>query len=1053
LESIVILGELTIKNSLKCHNMNKIIIFFITCLFMLQTNYSQTTIPEWRSLPAFPEALHGHSSILLPDGNILISGGINSSGNAVNSSYIFNYKTGEYRKVTSMSSSRAYHSLVMIPENNGASIFVIGGYSGSSGNYASVKSVERVKYQNGQININWISLDDMDIGRGDCKATWDKSDRVIINGGIQQNGGQLRSGSKVSSSEYIEISTNRLFSLPNMGKERAGHFLGTILDANSDDLVITAGGEEGTTTTTELFENNDWSSHAFAPREYRYLGASFVDIGGIARVIGGYNLSGDVHNTCEWYDVKSGWKYTANMILPRAESDVTFIGGITDSSRSYLIVGGNNTSGTIRETEYYTLPTTSSPTGFWAQLGNLVESGSNREVAIDGNNLALVFGGKNNSDDAMNGVEVYQPLSANDATFSPEEVGRISDSIPITITNSWLLPVAIDGFRMSNPGEFFFTGDTSDFVLQPGQSRRINAWFRPSGEGNRSGTILFDIGYVTNTVKLTGIGIKSSIEIVTNSQEFGDIFVGTDTTICFDAIRNNGTDTTYIDSISISPPGSYEVVRPNGRVNIPPDSTLEICIRFNPTERGRIFSSAIVHIADGAYPSGLSGTGLLKYLSGYGPSGCDTLFYKEGSIYQTSIILENPGDRDITVTGYKYIGGNSNLYNITNNFPFNIAAGEDEEIFVDFIPVAEGTFKIDVQFEHDGDQDSTVIIPLCYVVRSKNIKFSVTELDFGTLCSGDSLTRVILIENPSNFETMTIDRITKEDPSSPIIIPNSIDTTLNPRESMTLTVSINGNNSGIINETIEIRGSFGSANIPVKAEILPNISIVPNVVSHYYDPGERFVIPYDIRGVDASNPLTNIDVTTYYNSTMLYPLRIVDLNGGVALDQANTDITLRGVNTAEMTIVWQNGLVADGPAFGIEYEVLRGNSHFTPIRIEDKISQNVCLTGNTAEFYVEGLCGGRDSQILTKNSTIFNVYPLPAVDEMNLLIYDIEDKNFEVEIYDQIGIKVYQNNFNISSKIASEFKINTVDLSNGTYVIRLKDGSQVLYNKVIIITK
>lgn len=1020
---------------------------------MLHTNYSQTTIPEWQSLPTFPEALHGHSSILLPDGNILICGGINSLGNAVNSAYIFNHITGDYRKVASMSSTRAYYSLVVIPENNGASIFVIGGYSGSSGNYSSVRSVERVNYQNGQVNINWISLDDMDVGRGDCGATWDKSDRIIINGGIAQTGGQLRSGSKISSSEYIEISTNRLFSLPNMEKARAGHFLGTILDANGADAVITAGGEAGTATTTELFENNAWSSFAFAPRKYRYLGASFVDIGGIARVIGGYDENGVAQNTCEWYDVKSGWKYTASMFRPRAESDVTFIGGITDSSRSYLIVGGNNSSGAIRETEYYTLPTTTSPTGIWSQLGNLIESGSNREVAIDGNNLALVFGGKNNSNGAMNGVEVYQPLSANDATFSPEEVGRISDSIPITITNNWLLPVKVNGFRMSNPGEFFFTGDTTNFVLQAGQSRRINAWFRPSAEGNRNGLVLFDIGYLTDTVKLAGTGIKSTFEIMTNSQEFGDIFVGTDTTICFESIRNNGTDTTYIDSVSISPSGHYTVVSPNGRVNIPPDSTLEICIRFNPSERGRKLSSAIVHIADGAYASGLSGTGLLKYLSGYGPNGCDSLVYIKENSYQTSIILENRGDREITVTGYQFLGGNVNLYNTTNIFPFKIAPGGDKEIFVNFTPVSEGTFKIDVKFEHDGNQDSTVIIPLCYVVRSKSIRFSVSELDFGTLCSGDSLTKVILIENPSSFETMTINRIKKQDPSSPIIIPNSIDTILNPRESMTLTVSIMGNSSGTINEIVEIGGSFGSTDIQVKAEILPNIVINPNVIEHYYDPGEKFIVPYDIAGVDVGNPLTNIELTINYNSTMLYPLRIVELNGGVALDQANTAITSRNLNTAEMKVNWQNGLIADGAAFGIEFEVLRGNSHFTPITIEDKISHNVCLKGSNAEFFVDGLCGGRDSQILTENATIFNVYPLPAVDEMNILIYDNEDKEFEIEIYDQIGRKVYQNGFKVSSKTASEFKINTIDLTNGSYALRLKDGSQVLYNKVIIITK
>lgn len=1033
--------------------MKKIVIVFITCFFTLQTNYSQTTTPEWRSMPPMPEALHGHNTTLLPDGNILVCGGINSSGNSVNSVYIYNYTSGDYRKVASMSSPRAYHSLVSIPSNNGASIFVIGGYSGNSGNYSSVRTVERVNYQNGQVNINWISLDDMDVGRGDCNAAWDKAGRIIINGGIDQNGGPLRSGTKLSSSEYIDISNNRLFSLPDMGKERASHFLGTILDANGDDLVITAGGEEGAATSTELFENDAWSSHAFAPREYRYLGANFVDIGGIARVVGGYDENGNAQNTCEWYDVKAGWKYTANMFRPRAESDITFIGGISDSSRSYLIVGGNNSSGAMRETEYYTLPTIDSPTGIWSQLGELVEQGSNREVAIDGNNLALVYGGKDNSDNAMNGVEVYQPLSANDVAFSPEEVGRISDSIPITIRNTWLLPVEVDGFRLSNPGEFFFTGDTSNFVLQPGQSRRINAWFRPSAEGDRSGLLLFNIGYMTDTVKLTGTGIKSSIEIVTNSQEFGEIFVGSDTTICFEAIKNNGTDTTYIDSISISPAGSYRIVSPNGRVDIPPDSTLEICIEFSPSERGGQLSSAIIHIADRAYPSGLTGTGLLKYLTGYGPSGCDTLVYEKDKIYQSSIILENPGDRDITVAGFQFIGGNENLYSISNAFPLNIAPGGTEEIFVDFAPVAEGTYRIDVQFEHDGNQDSTVIIPLCYVVRSKSVRFSVTELDFGTLCSGDSLVRTVLIENPSSFETMTIDRIKKDDPTSPIIIPGSIDTTLNPRESMTLTVSISGNSAGVINEIIEIGGSFGSADIPVTAVILPDIVLEPSEVEHYYDPGERFIIPYDISGIDAGNPLANLEISTRYNSTILYPLRIVELNGGPLIDQASTDITERNVNEAVMTIAWQNGLVADGAAFGIEYEVLRGNSHYTPIQVENHTLQNVCLTGKNAEFYVEGLCGGRDSQVFTENSTIFNIYPVPVGAEMNVFIYDQENKEFELEIYNPLGKKAYQNSINVSSKTAKEFKINTIDLTNGTYVVRLKYGSKVLYNKVVIITK
>ena len=1025
-----------------------------TFLFLLISNTnSQTTAPEWRTMPDMPEALHGHRSVLLPDGNILICGGINAAGDAVNSAYIYDNETGDYRKVASMANARAYHSLVAVPGDDEVSIFVIGGYSGNSGNYSSVRSVERVNYRNGQVNINWINVGNMDIGRGDLRAAWDKSGRIIISGGINQSSGALRSGNKIAGSEYIRIISNRIFSLPDMGKARSGHFLGAILDANDDNLVMTAGGEDGAVTTTELFENDQWSSHAFAPREYREYGSAFVDIAGIARVFGGYDENGTAQNTCEWYDVKSGWKYSASMFLPRADADHTLIAGIKDSSTSYLTAGGKNSGGALEAVEYYTLPTTSSPTGVWSQLGDLNEAGSGRETAINGNNLAMVFGGRDNSGNAMDGVEIFQPFSANDVTFGPEEVGRIADSIPVTITNEWLLPVKADKFRTDNSAEFFFTGDTTNFELSPGQSRQIYVWFRPSAQGDRNGYLKFNIGPLTDSVKLTGTGISSTIAVVTNSQDFGEIFVGSDTTVCFPAIKNTGTDTTYIDSISITPPGDYTVISPTGRVNIPPDSTLEVCIRFNPAKRGNVFGSVVVHIANGAYPSGLTGRGVLKYLSGYGPNGCDTINYEQGKTYQSSIILENPGDRPIRVTGFNFIGGNENLFAINRAFPFNIDVGNDEELFVDFTPVNEGTFRIDVEFEHDGDPDSTVIIPLCFVVRSKNVRFSMQEIDFGQICSGDSLTQALLIENPSNYETMTVDDLSKDDPSSPFIIPDVPDTVLASRQSLTVYVSMKSDVPGLFNDILEVSGSFGSVEIPVIAEILPKIMIEPSDDRYYYDPGEKFVISYEISGIEPTDPLSDIKLNLKYNSSVLYPVRVVEIAGASPLDQANSQISERNENAAIIDIAWQNGLVADGEAFGIEFEVLRGNSHHSSISVENEINENVCLSGENAEFFIESLCGGRNGLISTGSNAIFNVYPQPAGDELKVFLYDNENKKFNIDIFNLLGKKVYQKEISVNAESAVEEKINTAGFTQGAYIIRLRDDSGIIYDRIIIITK
>ena len=227
--------------------------------------FSQTTLPEWRLTSSLPSGLYGHKSVMLPDGNILIAGGIDNNGNSVNTCLIYNYGTGIINPVEPLTESRGFHSLICIPEGKTkAKIYLIGGYSGNINNFKTISSIEMLDYTSGMTFFNWRKIGDMRSSRAQLASVWDKGNYIVISGGFSQATGGIASGSRLSSSERINIASNVIEQLPDMTKKRANHLMGCIIDENGLNKIISAAGEDDKLTTTELLENWVWTSFAFS---------------------------------------------------------------------------------------------------------------------------------------------------------------------------------------------------------------------------------------------------------------------------------------------------------------------------------------------------------------------------------------------------------------------------------------------------------------------------------------------------------------------------------------------------------------------------------------------------------------------------------------------------------------------------------------------------------------------------------------------------------------------------------------------------------------------
>lgn len=1028
--------------------MKKIItlVSFVVLLFSYNTSNSLT--PGWKYHTRLPEGLYGHRAFLLPDGNIMVTGGIKSDGSASSDIYIYNYQNASMISVGSLTSPRAFHSVVVLPlDKSRANIFLIGGYSGQGGNYRTLNSIEFLEYGGLQQNMVWREIGQMKDSRADCKAIWDLGSHIIISGGINQNTGGLRNGQKLKTSEMININSFAITPFKDMAKPRAGHFSGTIWGPLNRYQVMAAGGEEGSVSSTELIENNDWSAYAFAPKDYRIYGIGISDLSFTGRVFGGYNSAGKALNTCEWYDVKAGWKFAPPMLRARADGGYTLVAGLQDTVPSYLLAGGIGTSGAINDAEYFTLPTSASPTGLWTQFSSLNEAGSFRENSISGTNLPLIIGGRNSAGQAINGTEIFQPLSAQDVVFGAEEIGRISDSIPLIIENRWLLPVTATDFRIDKSSEFFFTGDTANFKLGFGSRRQIFVRFRPNGPGLRAGRLLLNIGGMVDTVNLEGTGITSSIAVVTSGTDYGEVFIGIDSVQCFPAIKNNGTDTTYIDSITVTPSTGYRLVSPQGRAKIAPGEVLQVCIAFTPNRRNDIFGSAIINIAARSYSCALSGKGVAKYITGFSNNDCDTVNLVPGKKYQSIVTLTNPGDRPVNVTGYKLIGGQSSYFEILQTFPIIMNPGGRTEISIGFLPPIEGTFRINIEFENDGVKDSLPPLPVCFVVRSKDLTLSEQSIEYGPVCSGDSIFKTLWIENPGAFENITLNSISLQISDTNLSLPAINPTVLGPRERTSVPVSYRAGAPGNYSNTILVNGTFGTISIPVTSKVLPVISI--SSVNQYSErPGSRVVIPFRVSGDLGALSLTTARLHFVYNSSVLYPSRL--LSGFIDLDFDKSKIYNIRTGSFDVDITLKNPLTQPEVMFSIEFEVLLGNSFQTSLEITNLNKDDICLKNSVSEFVLEGVCGGKSGLIKLSGGTLLNIAPNPVSDKINLTFVDGREFNLTCQIVNSLGQIISRQNFGYS-RGTGHYEIDASELPSGIYQLRMLNGDEYIISGMIFI--
>jgi len=297
----------------------KVLILILTTLLngitILAQNYG-----VWREIDSMNIARVGHAMVVLPNGDVLVSG---SEADSIQSSAeIYEFSTGKWRYTSPMNVPRARHTLVLL---NTGKILAIGGLFEKS-----------CEIFDPQTEI-WSMTDSLLVARnwGGFTTTTLQDNRILVAGGLTQD--SLGTPSLfLNSCEAFNPLTEKWTTTSPMNLGRYNH-LATLL---YDGRVLITGGETNNFTTSqcEIYNpaSNTWELTG-SMQEERSDHAALLLSQDRVFVCGGDGMA-PWQNSCEVYDVNLGiWSYASNMLAYRANPKIYFL----DKVDRILILGGD----------------------------------------------------------------------------------------------------------------------------------------------------------------------------------------------------------------------------------------------------------------------------------------------------------------------------------------------------------------------------------------------------------------------------------------------------------------------------------------------------------------------------------------------------------------------------------------------------------------------------------------------------------------------------------------------------------------------------------------
>ena len=297
-------------------------------------------------------------------------------------------------------------------------------------------------------------------------------------------------------------------------------------------------------------------------------------------------------------------------------------------------------------------------------------------------------------------------LSPASLTFASTSVGLTSASQSVTITNSGAASLSLSSATLggTHAGDWLLPGTGSCAFpgsLAPGASCTLTVSFKPTVAGTRSGTVsvAHNAAGSPSSVPLSGTGSttpQSTITVSSNNVAFGDVIVGTASTVSTLTIGNSGNASLTLGALTFSGAAAGDFARSGGScaATVAPGTSCTIGLTLTPAALGaRSATLAIASDAQNGIASvSVGGTGIAMPVPVASLSSASLQFGQTsvgGSAPNQVVTLQNTGTAPLQISGVALMP--TGPFTIAaNTCGTSLAAGASCAITVGYRPTAAG---------------------------------------------------------------------------------------------------------------------------------------------------------------------------------------------------------------------------------------------------------------------------------------------------------------------------------------------------------------------------
>ncbi len=555
---------------------------------------------QWTKTGSMQSAREVNAQVRVAGGKVLSAGGIDNSGNVLNSAELYAPGSGKWTLTGSMAEARELFPAVAL--TNGK-VLVAGGLGTGS---VVLGGAELYDPKTGA----WTSAGLLSVPRFAHTATLLSNGKVLVTGGCTASD----CSATTAVSELYDPTSNSWTTTGDLNTARYYH-AAVLLKTGK---VLAVGGATGL-TSCELYDpsTGTWTNGA-STNVGRYLNTTTVLADGKVLAAGGASGRYPM-NSAELYDPTANtWALTGTMVNGRyahtavllTDGTVVLAGGIGQS----ISCGKACTSYIpFSKAEIY-----NEAAGKFAATTSLSQPLAYQSMTLLSNGRALESGGLGVTAICCvveSAASFYTPLtltfSAPNLNFGLLQIGLSSPSQTVTVTNVSGHSVKFGSIASSGD---YSQSHTCPTTMTAGQSCTITITFTPTVSGTRAGAVTLkdnSPGSPVQTIALTGTGESLALGFTPASLNFGSLVaVGSSSTMSA-TLTNDGSASVNLTGIAISPADATYTQTNNCPATLGVQQTCMFQIVFTPPD---VFTyNATLSITNGAGNAAtlaLSGTGL-----------------------------------------------------------------------------------------------------------------------------------------------------------------------------------------------------------------------------------------------------------------------------------------------------------------------------------------------------------------------------------------------------------------------------------------------------------